>query len=432
MLNDNFFERTGLRSKQVINRDLKVSPSLTRSYGFSFKRGRGVFVWDEDNKKYLDFASGIAVLNVGHANPDIIKAVKRQLEFGFHCAFSDFFCRQPTEFIESLLSLMPGFEKVFLSNSGTEAVEAAFKAARWHSKKKWCLAFKGAFHGRTMGSLSLSKSKPVHKNRFDPFLPVKHTPYAYCYRCPFKQEYPDCSLECLNAFEHKLNQLEDNLAAVFFEPIQGEGGYIVPPKEFLRGVQKLCSEKGVILCADEVQSGVFRTGSFLASTTFGVKPDIVALAKSIGGGFPLGATIARKGLMDWRAGVHANTFGGNLVACAAGKANLEFLKKKQLGRNALQMGKLLFKGLKELQDRFELIGDVRGKGLMIGIELVKDERKRPAIEERNRVLIEAKQEGLLLLPCGFSSIRFCPPLIIKKEHVVRCLTVLEKVFKKSI
>ncbi len=414
----------GQKSRAIISRDSQVvSPSLTREYSFVFRKANGMHVWDVDGRKYLDFSASVAVMNAGHSNPWVQRAVRQQLGKALHCGFSDFFAELPVQFCEELLSHIrfPRFEKVFLSNSGTESVEAAYKLARWHSQKKWCVAFKPSFHGRTMGSLSLTNSLPVQRERFAPFLPVEHVPYPYPFRWPNGRE--NCVEEALEKVEQAFRKHEGDVAAVFFEPVCGEGGYIVPPKEFVKGLRKLCDRYDVLLCADEVQSGCYRTGTFWALENFRVRPDIVCMSKAIGGGIPLGATIASAKIMDWIAGSHANTFGGNLLACAAGSATLRFLKAKRLGRNAQRVGKILLKRLKELE-ALSSVGEVRGIGLMIGVEV--EEKGRPAPELRNAVLCKAAEKGLLLLPCGASTIRICPPLIVSKTQALNAAEVLEE------
>jgi len=297
--------KPGKKSIRIIERDHRIiSASLTREYSFVFKHAKGCYVYDVDGRKYLDFAAGVAVAGIGHTNPVVEKAIHKQIKLGIHSAFSDFYAELPLEFSEFLLTFMPKqLDAVFLSNSGTESIEAAYKLARWHTKKKWVIAFENAFHGRTMGSLSLTKSKPVQRDRYSPFLPVKHVPFPYYYR--MKMEPEDCSSYCLTELERAIRLKRGDVAAVFLEPVQGEGGYIVPPRSFAKGVRKLCNEYGVLLCDDEVQSGCFRTGRFLAIENFGVVPDIVSLSKAIGGGVPLGATVASRKVMDWVPGSHA-------------------------------------------------------------------------------------------------------------------------------
>lgn len=403
------------KSSDIIARDNKViSPSLTRELPFVFKKGHGCHVWDADGKKYLDFTACIAVNSIGHDNPVIRKAILRQIRDGIHCAFSDFYAETPVRLAEKLLEFMPGFQKVFLCNSGTESVEAAYKLARWHSDRTWTIAFQGAFHGRTMGSLSMTNSKPVQRERFGPFLPVVHTPYPYAFRMGMEPE--ECSQHCLSLLEDRMNVMRDDLASVFIEPVQGEGGYIVPPASFVRGVRKLCNEYGALLCDDEVQSGCFRTGKFLAIENFGVKPDIVSISKAIGGGVPLGAMVSTDAIMDWPKGAHANTFGGNLLACAGGIAALDFMKQKKLGENAVRMGKIIMKGLESMKG--DAIVDVRGIGLMIGFEVCDR-------TERDRIMSRALERGLLLLPAGESAVRICPPLTLTKGEALKGLEILE-------
>lgn len=424
----------GKKSQAVLKRDRKVtSPSLTREYCMVFERAKGMYIWDIDGKKHLDFCASIAVSNVGHTNPEVIAAIKKQINKGMHVGFSDFYAELPVRLIEYLFTLTPKhFNTAFLSNSGAESVEAAYKCARWHSNKKWTIAFEKAFHGRTMGALSLTKSKPVQRNRFEPLLPVKHTPYAYCYRCAFGKEYGDCHFECINAVEKKMRSVKKDLSAVFVEPVQGEGGYVVPPKEFHVQLRKLCNEYHALLCTDEVQSGCYRTGEFLALSNFGVTADIVSISKAVGGGVPLGVTIANRKIMDWPPGAHANTFGGNLLACAGGLASLKYMKEHKLGANSKKVGKYMLERLLDMKEEHECIGDVRGLGLMIGVEIVKDKKsKKENQPERKRILCRAYNKGLLLLPAGESVIRICPPLIITKETADHGLDIFEKCLPKK-
>jgi len=282
-----------------------------------------------------------------------------------------------------------------------------------------------------MGSLSMTNAKPVQRDRFDPFLPVKHTPYPYCYRCKFKKKRETCSLECLTAVKKTIKSCKKNISSIFIEPIAGEPGYIVPPKEFMQGLKRLCHNNNIIFCADEIQSGCFRTGTFLASENFNIAPDIVCLSKAIGGGLPIGITVANKKLQDWPSGSHANTFGGNLLACAAGTANLKFMQKKKLGNNAKRIGNYILKRLSEMKEKYEIIGDVRGIGLMIGIEIVKDKRsKRYNIKDRHKILCTALKKGLILLPAGKSVIRLAPPLIITRKDAEKGLNILEDSIKE--
>ncbi len=425
--------RPGPKSLQIIRRDSSAIPNLTRISDFVFQKAKGVWLWNADNKRYLDFSSSVAVMNIGHAHPKVSKAIQQQLKNGTHCGFSDYRAELPVSFAETLLSHVPKsarYDKVFLSNSGTESIEAAFKLARWYTKKRWNIAFDPCFHGRTMGSLSLTSAghlNTVLKDPFRPLLPVKYAPYPYAYR------HPGCCATDAQMASHALADLEkaiksckNALAAIFMEPIAGEPGCIEPPAAWHRGVQKLCSEYNILLVADEVQMGAYRTGTFLASENYSIKPDIVCMAKGIGGGLPLGATIAGKEIFSWPNSSHANTFGGNLLACAAGRAALQVMKKERLGQNAKRIGAYMKKRLQEMQNRYEHIGDVRGRGLMIGVELVNSKKeKKPALALRDAFICKTEDKGLILLPGGLSALRICPPLIITEEQAEYGLSIFE-------
>jgi 4-aminobutyrate aminotransferase len=422
----------GPKAKKIIKKDSRVvSPSYTREYPLVIDKAKDVWVWDVDGNRFLDFVAGIAVANAGRRNPEVMKAAKKQMGKAVHAAFSDFYSVPAVEFSEELFKHMPrGFNKIFFSNSGTESVEAAYKIVKWHTRKEYVMAFKKSFHGRTMGSLSLTYSKPVHRQGFEPFLPVIHTDYAYCYRCPYGLTYPDCGLTCIQWVKERLKG--KSVGGLFVEPMQGEGGYIVPPKEFHKELRRLCDEKGIILVDDEIQAGCYRTGKMLAMQHFGVKPDVVCLSKAIGGGFPMGVTLTGERLMKWPPGAHANTMGGHMVACAAGLASLKQIKKKKLDKNAAKQGKYIMKRLKAMKERHEIIGDVRGLGLMIGIEFVEDKKsKKPAKEKRDKVIQECFTQGLLLLPCGENVCRFSPALTIKKPEIDLALSIFEDAVKKQ-
>ncbi len=416
----------GKKSRDIIARDAKVtSPSYAREYSFVYERAKGVHLWDVDGRKYLDFAAGIAVMGVGHTNPEVVRAVRKQAALGLHAAFPDFYAELPVHFIEKLLTFVPkSLNTVFLSNSGTESVECAVKLAKWHTKRPWMIAFKNCFHGRTYGSLSMTDSKPVQRQGFEPFLPVEHADFPDKYRNPFssEKELVDCSVRQVRAvFEKHPGQV----AAVMVEPIQGEGGYIIPPNSFLKELHKVCQEHQMLLCADEVQTGCYRTGTFLASQGYGVVPDIVSLSKAIGGGIPLGATISHRAIMNWPPAAHSNTFGGNLVACAAGMATLDFMKRKKLGQNAAAVGGFLLQRLRKLLADEPAVGDVRGRGLMIGVEFVKDkDSKEHDPFFRDQILCKAAEKGLILLPAGKSTIRICPPLILTKQQAATGAEIL--------
>jgi 4-aminobutyrate aminotransferase len=405
-------KNTGKRSIDIIERDKNVvSPSLTRSYDLVIDHAEGSTIYDVEGRSYIDFAASVAVMNIGYNCQRVKQAVCAQMEKMVHCGFSDFYAEKPVKLSEKLCE-MSGYDKVFLSNSGTEAVEAAMKLAFWYTGRSGMIAFYRAFHGRTLGALSLTSSKIKHKEHF-PALHVLHSDYANCYRCPLNLEYPGCGISCAKEIENTIFKRElspKDTAAIVVEPIQGEGGFIVPPVEFHRELRRICDENDVLLIADEIQSGGFRTGKFMAMENFGVRADIVCMSKSIGGGIPLGATLSTGKIMSWPPGTHANTFGGNLLAAAGGLATLEFMQSSKLGAKAVEKGNYLMKSLNELKDKYPIIGDVRGIGLMIGIELVENDRS-PASAMRDVIIKKALEGGLILLPAGDSVIRFVPPLI---------------------
>jgi len=420
------------KSRDIIDRDYEVISSLTRAYDLVVDHAKGSTIYDIEGNSYIDFAAGVAVMNIGYDCGKVKDAVFAQMGKMAHCGFSDFCAEMPVRLAEKLCS-MTEYEKVFFSNSGAEAVEAAMKLAYWYTKRRGMIAFYRAFHGRTLGALSLSCSKIRHKEHF-PSLDAIHSPYAYCYRCYRCLEYPDCDMACATEIEEIVFKRElspADTAAIVVEPIQGEGGIIVPPPEFHKELRKICDEHNVLLIADEIQSGGFRTGKFMGMENFGVKADIVCMSKSIGGGIPLGATLSSKNIMSWPPGTHANTFGGNLLAAAGGLATLEFMESSGLGKKAVEKGKYLMKYLKELQEKFDIIGDVRGIGLMIGVELV-EENKKPAMEERDLIVKNALEEGLILLGAGDSVIRFVPPLIIKQDEMEKGLEIFESALKNSV
>jgi 4-aminobutyrate aminotransferase len=350
---------------------------------------------------------------------------------------SDFYYGLQSSLAAKLSEITPGSreKRVFFGNSGAEAIEAALKLARYHTRRPQILAFLGAFHGRTMGALSLTASKAIHEKGFSPLVPgVTHVPYAYCYRCPYHhRQYPGCSTGCVDWIREDLFKRSippEEVAAIFVEPIQGEGGYIVPPPEFHQRLYELAKEFGILFVDDEVQSGMGRTGKMMAIEHWGIIPDIIALAKGIASGMPLGATVSQSEVMDWVPGSHASTFGGNPISCRAALTTIDLLEEGLI-ENAASVGAYLLREIKELQKRFHLIGDVRGKGLMIGIELVKDRQtKEKAIEERSRIIRACFEKGLLILGAGENVIRFSPPLIIAKKEADTALTILEEVLQK--
>ena len=400
----------GPRARVWLTRDDRVmSPSYTRMYPLVVKRGRGAVIEDVDGNRFLDFTAGIAVTNVGHCNPAVTRAIRRQAGRLVHMSGTDFYYAPQIKLAETLARLAPGPEpkRVFFTNSGAESIEAALKLARHHTGRPRAMAFLKAFHGRTYGALSLSASKPIHRRGFAPLVPeVQHAVYGDL-----------ASVERLL----KTTCPPDELAAIFVEPIQGEGGYIVPPPDFLRGLRTLCNAHGAMLVLDEIQTGIGRTGRMFAAEHWGVAPDIICLAKGLANGLPLGAIVARADVMDWPPGSHASTFGGNPVACAAANVTLRLVERKYRA-NAEARGEELRAGLRELQGQFPFIRDVRGLGLMVGLEIGTDDG--PAPDLRDAIIKRAFHLGLLLLPCGPSTVRFCPPLCVTGEQVQMGLEIL--------
>jgi 4-aminobutyrate aminotransferase len=386
------------------------------------KRARGVVVEDVDGNRFLDCAAGIAVCSTGHCHPRVVEAVQEQATRLLHIS-GDFYDPVYTSLAERLGKLVPGDEpkKVYLGNSGAEAIEAALKVARHYTGRPQVVSFFGGFHGRTMGALSLTASKSAYHRSFGPLVPgITHAPYAYCYRCALNLKYPDCNLACADYVEDVLfahTVPPEEVAAIFVEPIQGEGGYIVPPAGWLSRLRTLCDRYGILMVDDEVQSGMGRTGRMFAIEHWEVKPDIVCSAKALASGMPLSAMIASEDVMGWPPGSHGSTAGGNPVSCAAAHATLDVLQEEGLLDNARRVGEHLIGRLRNLAKNSRLIGDVRGLGLMIGIELVRDkETKETAREEAGRTVMECFQRGLLVLGCGLSGIRFSPPLTITADQ----------------
>jgi 4-aminobutyrate aminotransferase len=430
----------GPEAKKVLQEDERyISPSYTRSYPLVAKRGRGALVEDVDGNRFLDFSAGIAVVATGHCHPKVVRAIRRQSSELIHMSGTDFYYASLAALAHKLSDIAPGrgLKRVYFGNSGTEAVEAAMKLARIYTGRDKFIAFTGAFHGRTFGSLSLTASRPVQRHGFSPLVPgVTHIPYAYCYRCAYNLKLQDCAMHCARVIEEQLFRSyvpSDEVAAIFVEPIQGEGGYVVPPPEFLRELRRICDRHGILLVADEVQCGFGRTGKMWACEHSGVVPDILCVAKGIASGMPLGAAISRAEIMNWPPGAHASTFGGNPVSIAAALATIELLEEKYV-EQAARMGAHLLERLRDWPKRHPMVGDIRGRGLMVGIELVKDRStKEFATEERNRWVRMAFEEGLLVLGCGPSTLRLMPPLAITRPQIDfavdvldRCLTKLER------
>ncbi|MBI3933360.1 MAG: acetyl ornithine aminotransferase family protein [Acidobacteria bacterium] len=423
----------GPAAKKVVAEDEKyVSPSYTRSYPLVAKRGRGALIEDVDGNWFLDFSAGIAVVATGHCHPRVVRAIQKQAAELIHMSGTDFYYPSLAELARKLAELAPGngAKRVYFGNSGTEAIEAAMKLARYHTGRDKFIAFTGAFHGRTLGSLSLTASRPVQRHKFGPLIPgVVHLPYAYCYRCVYNLKPEDCAMHCARVIEEQLFRTyvpSNEVAAIFVEAIQGEGGYVVPPPEFLRELRRICDRHGILLVADEVQSGFGRTGKMWAIEDSGVVPDILCVAKGIASGLPLSATISKAEIMNWPPGAHASTFGGNPVAIAAALASIELLEEKYMD-NAARMGEYLLKRLKDWPQRHPMVGEIRGRGLMVGIELVRDRAtKEPAGDERNHWVRMAFEKGLLVLGCGLNSLRLMPPLVVNRRQVDFAVDVLDQ------
>jgi 4-aminobutyrate aminotransferase len=427
-------EPPGPKAKEIIEKDEKyLMQSFVRWYPLVIKTGKGAVVEDVDGNLYIDLNAGIAVLATGHLHPKVVDAIKRQAEKLIHYSLTDFYYEEAVEAAETLASISPIKDpKIFFANSGAETIEGTIKIARGHfeGKRPYIIAFLGAFHGRTMGANSLTASKPVQRKGFAPMVPcVIHVPYPYPYRCPFKAETPEeCGEAVLGYIEDWIfSKLVDpsEVSLIVVEPIQGEGGYIVPPDNFLPGLRKLADKYGILLAADEVQSGMGRTGRWFAVEHWGVVPDLITSAKAIAGGLPLGAIIGKKEVMTLPKGSHATTFGGNPVALAALKAVVSVIKEERLLERVEKLGNEVIKYFKDLQEELPIIGDVRGKGFMIGVELVRDRKtKEPAVKELAEVLKRSFKKGVLVIGAGVSTIRIAPPLVIPEELLWKALEII--------
>ena len=423
----------GPRAQAIIARDRQVvSPSYTRCYPLAVERGEGAMVEDVDGNRYLDFNAGIAVVAAGHCHPRVVDAIQKQAANLIHMSGTDFYYEGMVGLAEKLAEIAPGDSprRVSFGNSGAEAMEGAIKLARYASGREKLIAFYGGFHGRTMGALSLTARKATQRAGFGPLVPgVVHAPYPYCYRCPFGKEPEGCAVECVKFIEDTILKTiapADEVAAIAIEPVQGEGGYIVPPQKFFDELRRVAKAHGILLILDEVQSGMGRTGKMWAAEHFGVDPDIFAVAKGIASGMPLGATVARADLMTWPPGAHASTFGGNPVSCAAALTTIALLQE-ELVENARRMGEHLMARLRDWPRRFPNVGDVRGLGLMIGIELVKNQETREKFPQlRDKLEDLAYHRGLLVLGAGDCTIRLCPPLVISRDQCDFAVETLEE------
>lgn len=428
--------RPGPRGQSIIARDDKImSGSMTPRYPFVMERGQGAHVWDVDGNEYIDFAAGIAVNSTGHSHPEVLKAIIEQAQKFVHIAGTDYYYEVQIQLAERLASLAPFSEgaRVFLTNSGAEAVEGAIKVARWYTDRPHIIAFYGAFHGRTLGALSLTASKVIQRDGFFPLIPgVHHIPYNNPYRCMHGREEAACREHCICA-----NYLEDvvfkrtvpgdAVAAIILEPIQGEGGYLVPDPRFVQELREICDKYQILLISDEVQAGMGRSGKWWAIEHAGVEPDIICSAKGIASGMPLGAIIARQHVMSWPPGAHGTTFGGNPISCAAALVTIDLIEKGYM-QNAAEQGAYIMDALEEMRTHHPTLrhGRIAGKGLMIGAELVLDEKHTPAKELRNRVERLGIDNGLLILGAGESTLRFCPPLMIERATVQEGLERFER------
>lgn len=414
-----------------------ISPSYVRFYPLVVESGRGCIVRDVDGNEYIDFNSGLVCLNVGTNHPKVVAAIKNQCDRFLHYSNTDFFYAEVVNLAEKLAEIAPGSfdKKVYFGNSGAESVEAAVKLAKWHTRKQRFIAFISAFHGRTIGALSFTASKPTQRRYFFPLMPgVTHVPFPYCYRCPFKLTFPDCHYWCIDFIDEFVLQKyvpPEEVAAILFEPIQGEGGYVVPPPGYFQRLKKLADKYGILLIDDEVQAGMGRTGKWFAIEHWNVEPDILCSAKALASGLPLGATIAKSKVMDWVGGSHASTFGGNPLSCVAANAVIDVIREERLLENATVQGAYIMKRLEELKQQTEIVGDVRGKGLMIGMEIVENkETKKPAPKKAAEIMIRSWKRGVAVITCGSSTIRIAPPLNITKELVDSALEIVGDVVKE--
>jgi 4-aminobutyrate aminotransferase len=426
----------GPNARRILAGDEKyISPSYTRSYPMVARRGRGIVVEDVDGNEFFDFSAGIAVTSTGHCHPEVVAAIQKQASELIHMSGTDFYYEGMVTLAERLSKIapMPGPHKFYYGNSGAEAIEGALKLARYHTKRQNIIAFLGAFHGRTMGALSLTASKPQQKRRFSPMVPgVTHIRYPDVYRgcVGGSQDAEKFALGCARYIEDKLFKTvlaPEEVAAIFVEPIQGEGGYVVAPTIFMQELRRICDKHGILLVVDEVQSGIGRTGKWFAVEHTGVHPDIVCMAKGIASGMPLGITMSKAEIMDWVPGSHASTFGGNPVCIAAALATLDVIENERLLKNSQEVGDHMMQRMADWPKKHKIVGDVRGRGLMIGVEIVKDQKTLEYGNlERDRIVQQAFEHGVLFLGCGPSTIRIAPPLIVTKDEADVAVDVLQE------
>lgn len=424
--------------RSIIERDTaSLSPSYTREYALVVDHAEGSEVWDVDGRRYIDFMAGIAVLNVGHRHPAVVEAVRQQVDKFWHICLADFYYPQAVELAEKMQAVAPmSNTQVYFGNSGTEAVEAAIKLAMYKTERSKFIGFMGAFHGRTLGSLAFTASKTVQRAGYQSGIKVFHLPYPNPYRPILRHQdgesYGDVVIDYLENELFRTMLSPYDVAGVLVEPIQGEGGYVIPAPNFFPRLRQICDKYGILLIVDEIQSGVARTGKWWAVEHEDVEPDIVCFAKGIGSGLPIGGIVARKELMVWGPGSHGSTFGGNPVAAVSALATLEVIEKEGLIAQADETGTIIMDALAELQMRHATIGNIRGRGLMIGIEFVKDrESKERAVALRNTIVHKGFQKGLLLIPCGSNSIRMTPPLNIPRHLVDEGLQIFAEALAEA-
>ncbi len=424
----------GAKASAVVKRTAEyVSPSISRFYPLVVESAHGSIVRDVDGNQFIDFAAGIAVLSTGSTHPKVVQAIKSQAEKFVHFSYTDFYYDNLVELSEKLLPMIPGdFQKmVYYGNSGAEAIEAAMKLTRNYTKRPIFLAHSGAFHGRTMGALTLTASTPMQRKGSLPLVPdAVHFPFPYCYRCPWKQTFPECDYYCVSYFKEQYLEKfvpVDDVAAYFFESIQGEGGYVPAPPEYFKRMEFLRKD-GVLFVDDEIQTGVGRTGKFLGIEHYGVVPDVITIAKGIASGVPLSATVARAEVMEsWKPGQHASTFGANPVAVEAALATLDIMKSERLMENVKRVGGNAKKRLLEMREKYEVVGDVRGMGLFLGMEIVKDKKSKARGEAEAKAIMDyCFHHGLLVIMAGRNTLRVIPPLNITEEEMDEGLDILEE------
>jgi 4-aminobutyrate aminotransferase len=428
----------GPHAQALIQRDREfVSPSYTRCYPLVAARGEGAIVEDVDGNRFLDFSAGIAVVATGHCHPRVVEAIQQQAARLIHMSGTDFYYEELVALAEKLAAISPGSapRRVSFGNSGAEAIEGSIKLARYATGREKIIAFFGGFHGRTLGALSLTARKAVQRRGFGPLLPgVVHAPYPYCYRCPMGKQPETCAVECVSYIENTLLKTiapPEEVAAIVLEPVQGEAGYIVPPRKFFDELERVARQNGILLIFDEVQSGMGRTGRMWAAEHFDAVPDVFAVAKGIASGLPLGATVSRTELMNWPPGAHASTFGGNPVSCAAALVTIALLEQEFVA-NAARMGAHMMDRLREWPERYGTVGEVRGLGLMIGIEMVRDQATREkAPELRDDVIERSFERGLLVLGAGENTIRLSPPLVVSRDQCDFALDTIEECIREA-